>query len=92
MSDDTQTTKDSKSYIRLKNYRHTNRLNGKCAECGKPSENTDVLNARLRRTRENGTTENTTRNTVSARCVNKLTSGRMRVCARNAWQKNIHTR
>lgn len=39
MSNDTQTTKDSKSYIRLKNFRHTNRLNGKCAECGKPSEN-----------------------------------------------------
>jgi hypothetical protein len=38
VSDDTQTTKDSKSYIRLKNYRHTNRLNGKCADCGKPSE------------------------------------------------------
>ena len=45
-----------------------------------------------RRTRENGTTENTTRNTVSARCVNKLTSVQMKVCARNVWQKNIHTR
>lgn len=36
MSDNTQTTKDRKAYLR--NYRHTNRLNGKCADCGKPSE------------------------------------------------------
>lgn len=29
-------TQDRKTYLR--NYRHTNRLNGKCADCGKPSE------------------------------------------------------
>lgn len=58
MSDDTQTTKDSKSYTRLKNYRHTNRLNGKCAECGKPSEKyrcaecSAKKNERARRDRE----------------------------------------